>query len=167
MDGAVGSMSTSELGCLIMSGRAAIDSAEARWLLLLAEFDRRSGWAYDGAYDCAAWLVQRCGLGRSTAKERLRVAHELQRRPVLAAAFEAGEVSFSKIRTLTRIVDCGDESDRVFLEVATAGTAADVDRLYRHYKLCQDQETPPGDDSRWERRGGGPLGRPRGGGPVR
>src|SRR3954451_18814608 len=105
MDGAVGSLSTSELGCLIVARRAAIDSAEARWLLLLAEFDRRSGWAYDGAYDCAAWLVQRCGLGRSTAKERLRVAYELQRRPVLAAAFEAGEVSFSKVRILTRIVD--------------------------------------------------------------
>src|SRR6476659_4344365 len=105
MDGAIEALSTSELGCLIVSGRAGIDSAEARWLLVLAEFDRRSGWAYDGAYDCAAWLVLRCGLGRSTAKERLRVAHELRRRPVLSAAFEAGEVSYSKIRVLTRILD--------------------------------------------------------------
>src|SRR3954454_22485142 len=116
---------------------------------MLAEFDRRSGWAYDGAYDCAAWLVHKCGFGRSTAKERLRVAHELQRRPVLAAAFSAGEVSFSKIRTLTRIVDCGDDSDVLFLAVAKAGTAADVERVYRHYKLCQDQETPLSDGGRW------------------
>ena len=48
MDVPIEALSTSELGGLIVTERAAIDSAEARWLLLLAEFDRRSGWALDG-----------------------------------------------------------------------------------------------------------------------
>src|SRR4051812_41479208 len=122
MDTEAEALSTPELGGILIKHRAAMDAAEAEWLLLLAEFDRRCGWVIDGHHDAVSWLADKCGLARSTAYERLRVAHELTRRPVLAEAFAAGQVSFAKIRIMTRIVDLGDECDRYLLEAGTAGT---------------------------------------------
>ncbi|TML87717.1 MAG: DUF222 domain-containing protein [Actinobacteria bacterium] len=62
-------------------------------MTLLAEIDRRAGWAADGALSCVDWVVWRVGLARGTAKEKLRVAHEIRRRPTVRRAFAAGEVS--------------------------------------------------------------------------
>ena len=140
-----------DLGGLLIRDRAAIDAAEARWLELLAAFDRRGGWALDGHGTAVSWLVHKCGLSRPAAKERLRVARELEHRPVLAAALAAGEVSFSKVRALTRILDADDEADRAFLAAAAKGTAADMEILVRHYRLNKQQHTRPKD--RWERCG--------------
>lgn len=53
--------------------RSRLDAGEARWLQLVAEFDRREGWRAEGQLSGVDWLVCRCGMGRSTAKERLRV----------------------------------------------------------------------------------------------
>src|SRR4051812_5832276 len=114
MDTELDALSTRELRSRLVADRAAIDAAEARWLSMLAEFDRRCGWAVDGHRDCGSWLIHNCGMARSTAKDRLRIAHELHRRPVLAQALAGGKVSFAKIKILTRIVDMGDDSDEVF-----------------------------------------------------
>ncbi len=43
-------------------------------LRLVAEFDRRSGWADQGAISCAAWLSWRCSISPTTAREHVRVA---------------------------------------------------------------------------------------------
>src|SRR5690242_1566088 len=102
MDEIIGALSTRELGTKLVTDRAAIDTAEANWLQLLAEFDRRNGWVLDGHRTCESWLVQRCGMAFSTAKDRVRVAHELGRRPLLAEALAAGKVSYGKIKVLTR-----------------------------------------------------------------
>src|SRR2546423_13300456 len=96
MDTELGTLSVRELGGFLATNRTAIDAAEAKWLHLLAEFDRRCGFAADGHRDSVSWLVHNCGLARSTAKDRLRVAHELGRRPVLAEALAAGKVSYAK-----------------------------------------------------------------------
>jgi hypothetical protein len=41
------------------------------------------------ARSCVDWVVWRVGLVRSTAKEKLRVAHEIRRRAIVRDAFEA------------------------------------------------------------------------------
>ena len=43
----------------------------ARWLALLAEFDRREGWRNDGQLSCVDWLVWRCGMSRRAAYDRV------------------------------------------------------------------------------------------------
>src|SRR5881392_2577155 len=101
MDETVGALSLREMSRFLVTNRAAIDAAEARWLDMLAEFERRFGFAADGHRDSVSWLVDKCGLARSTAKERLRIARELQHRPVLADALAAGTLSYTKIKTLT------------------------------------------------------------------
>lgn len=54
-----------------------IAAATCRWLLLLAEFDRREGWGVWGARSCAEWLSWRCGIGLVAARDHLRVAQRL------------------------------------------------------------------------------------------
>jgi hypothetical protein len=92
-------------------------------------------------------------MARSTAKERLRVACELQRRPLLADALKTGSVSYSKVRALTRIARTDAETDRALLVAADAGTAADMERLARHAALIEEQERPVDAVACWQRRG--------------
>jgi hypothetical protein len=106
-----------------------MDRGEAVWLRRLAEFDDEGEWAADGHYSCVDWLEWRLKMARSNAYEKLQVAHELRRRPVIAAAFEAGRLSYSAtgaellavflgrkeipgIRTGTQIVLTGTVGDR-------------------------------------------------------
>src|SRR5262249_3457193 len=63
--------------------------------------------------------------------------------PVLAAALGNGGLSFSKIKILTRIVNVDDDTDQVLAASAAAGTVADVDRMYQHWKLHDEQHKPP------------------------
>src|SRR4051812_17878310 len=118
MDTEMKALSVRELGSLLIKNRVLIDTAEAKWLAMLAEFDRRCGWAVDGHRNCVSWLKDRCGMAHSTAKDRLRVAHELQHRPVLTDALAAGKVSYAKVKVLTRIEGVDNECDRALLALA-------------------------------------------------
>ncbi|MDY7103003.1 MAG: DUF222 domain-containing protein [Actinomycetota bacterium] len=143
--------SSTDLGRSLIAARRRLDAAEAVWLRELAEFDRCGQFALDGHLSTVAWLIDRCGMCRSTAKERLRVARELVRRPRVATAMAAGEVSYSKVRAITRIVGADAETDEVLLHAAGVGTAADLDRVASHWEQLRDQDLPP--DVAWERRG--------------
>lgn len=103
-----------------------------RWLTLLAEFDRREGWAGFGIRSCAQWLSWRCALSLSTAYEQLRVAHALADLPAVRAEFAAGRLSYSKVRAISRMAD-GDTEESVLL-TAQSCTAAQLDRLARAYR---------------------------------
>src|SRR5689334_21835715 len=119
------SMIVSELGKSLVEGRRRLDAGEAEWLGWLVEFDRAGEWASDGHLSCIAWLVDHCGMGRSTAKEKLRIGYELVRRPTLAEAYASGELSYSKIRAITRITNVDQDTDEVLVEAAQSLTAAD------------------------------------------
>jgi len=127
-------LDTAELAYELVDLNTRLASMEARWLALLAEFDRREGWRADGQLSCTDWLVWRCGLSRRTAFERVRVAHELRRRPEVRAAFALGALSYSKVRAITRIAGANEETDRWLLALADAGTAADIARAVRRFE---------------------------------
>jgi hypothetical protein len=82
--------------------REYLDAATARLLDLIREFDARSGWN-NGFRSCAAWLSWRVGLDPGAARERVRVARALGTLPLLARALARGELSYAKIRALTRV----------------------------------------------------------------
>ena len=81
---------------------AHLDAATARLLDLIREFDARGGWN-NGFLSCAHWLCYRVGLEMRAARERVRVARALGTLPRLAQALARGELSYSKVRALTRI----------------------------------------------------------------
>ncbi len=90
------SCSTAELGEALAGWAVRTAAAECRWLGMLAEFDLREGWYGDGQLSAVDWLVWRCGMSARTARDKLRVAHELRRRPVVADAFASGKLSYCK-----------------------------------------------------------------------
>lgn len=108
---------------------AHLSAAMCKWLLLVAEFDRREGWGHQGAKSCAQWLSWRCGLSLVSGRAHLRVAHRLAELPLLRAAFAAGELSYSKVRAVARIATPATEAPLV--ELARHATAAHMDRIAR------------------------------------
>src|SRR5947208_12014070 len=89
-------LDTAELAFELVDLNTRLTVLTARWLALLAEFDRREGWRGDGQLSGVDWLVWRCGMSRNTAHEKLRVARELGRRPLLREQFAAGMLPYSK-----------------------------------------------------------------------
>ena len=75
-----------------------------------------------------------------TARDKLRVAHELRRRPLVADVFASGRLSYCKVRAITRVVGDDAEVDRWLLRLAEAGTVADLDRAVRHWASLEEQE---------------------------
>lgn len=135
----------SDLGRWLIERQRRLDRAQAEWLEHLAEFDRSEAWALDGQLSCASWMVLRMGMARSTAFERLQVAHALERRPVIAAAFREGRLSYSAVRLLARMDWPSQEVDEAAVALAEApgATIADIERLVRTYDLYVGQEVPP------------------------
>jgi hypothetical protein len=119
------------LGDEIAELSAHLDAATARLLDLIRDFDARGGWN-NGFRSCADWLCWRVGLDLGAARERVRVARALGTLPRLAQALAHGELSYSKVRALTRVAT--PETEERLLAVGRAGTAAHVERVVRGWR---------------------------------
>jgi hypothetical protein len=115
----------------ICEGAADLAAATCRWLMLVAEYDARGGWKEWGVQSCAHWLSLRCGIGLRTGRDHVRVARALERLPLLAARFKTGELSYSKVRAVTRVANPANEADLV--ELARNGTGAQLERVVGGY----------------------------------
>ena len=103
-----------------------------RFLVLLREFDLRQGWAEWGSADCADWLNLKCGLSRNTAQEKLRTARAMYDLPQIEAAFKCGDLSYSKVRALSRVAT--PERETHLLDYALGATAAQVEDYCRRLR---------------------------------
>ena len=112
-------------------------AAEYQLLLKIREFDENGYWGGPGLMSCAHWLNFKCGMGMNAARERVRVARALADLPQISAAFEAGTVSYSKVRAMTRVAT--PENEDYLLNIARHGTAYHVETLVRKYRRVQMQ----------------------------
>src|SRR5436853_6564809 len=130
------------LGDEIAELSAHLDAATAQLLDLIREFDARDGWN-TGFRSCAAWLSWRVGLDPGAARERVRVARALGSLPRLAHALARGELSYAKVRALTRVAT--PDTEERLLAVGKAGTAEHVERILRGWRrvdrLAEAKET--------------------------
>ncbi|MBI4253548.1 MAG: DUF222 domain-containing protein, partial [Candidatus Rokubacteria bacterium] len=124
------------LGDEIAELSAHLDAATARLLDIIREFDAREGWN-TGFRSCAAWLSWRVGLDLGAARERVRVARALGTLPSLAQALARGELSYAKVRALTRVAT--PETEERLLAVGRAGTADHVERIVRGWRRVDRQ----------------------------
>ena len=126
-----------------------IHAATCRWLGLIAEFDRREGWAGWGFGTCAQWVSWRCGIAPVAAREHVRVARRLAELPLIREAFAAGRLSFSKVRALTRVGEVVEEAE--LLSLARHATAAQLERLVRGYRRVEavERAAAGGSPERW------------------
>jgi hypothetical protein len=130
------SLSTPDLVDRITTLAGHLNAANARFLALIAELDRRRGWAEWGVKSCAHWLNWKCGIDLGAAREKVRVAHALEKLPRIAAAMAEGRVSYAKARALTRVAD--ETNEAYWLNIALCGTASQMEDLVRGYRRALD-----------------------------
>ena len=111
---------------------AEITAATREFLAAVAQSDRLEDWAAEGFESCAEWLAWQIGITRGTANEKVRAARALEDLPLISEAMARGELSFSKVRAITRVAT--PESESRLLEFARASSAANLERLVRGWK---------------------------------
>jgi hypothetical protein len=134
------------LGERIAEHAAHLDAAMHRLLSDLRELDQGGGWHVQGARSCAHWLSWRVGWDLGTARERVRVAGKLADLPGIDQALQRGELSFSKVRAMTRVATA--ENEATLLEMARVSSAHQLERICRKYAIVQrhDADVGPQDD---------------------
>jgi hypothetical protein len=119
------------LGDAIAVLAARLHAATYELLVLLRQFDAATGWN-TGFLSCAHWLSWRTGIDLGAAREKVRVARALANLPRISAAMAGGELSYAKVRALTRIATSSNEPQ--LLDVARTGTASQVERVVRAWR---------------------------------
>lgn len=121
-----------EIEATLLDSWRDVSKATHRFLVLLREFDLREGWRAYGNVDCADWLNWKCGISRVTAQEKVRVAKALWTLPHIDAAFERGDLSYSKVRAVSRVATARNEE--ALLRFALESTAAQVEAYCRRLR---------------------------------
>ena len=93
---------------------------------LAAEFADSPEWILTGSPTAAHWLAIIADVEPCTAREWIRIGRRLGELPAIADAFRTRAISYSKVRTLTRLAT--PENEHELLRIATTTTAADLGR---------------------------------------
>ena len=116
----------------------------------LRRFDASEGWGHQGFLSCAHWLAWRVHIGTKTAREHVRVARALGEFGLIDAAFGRGELSYSKVRAITRVAN--ERNEQELINLALVMTAGQLARLLRSYQLCVEQASAEASGQRARRR---------------
>jgi hypothetical protein len=131
-------LSLDELEAELATLASHLYAGTCRWLELVCELDRRGDFAGSGQGSLAGWLAWRCGLAPRAAREHVRVARCLPELPLIHQAFARGELSYAKVRALTRVAT--SENEQELLELAHVMTAAQLERAVRAYRRVTTEE---------------------------
>lgn len=122
-----------QLGQAITPLSAQINTANHRLLQMIAEFDRGGGWRDQGTMrSCAHWLAAHCGITLGAAREKVRVARQLQALPGVDDAFAGGDISYSKVRAITRVAR--PENEGLMLDLARQNSAGHLEKLLSRFE---------------------------------
>lgn len=114
---------------------ARIDAATHQLLTHIRRFDEAMGWAKQGALSCAHWLSWRIGVDLPAAREKVRTARALGLLPKIDGALERGELSYAKVRALTRVAD--EHNEALLLDMAKGATGAQLEKVVRGFRRVQ------------------------------
>ena len=80
---------------------------------------------------------------RCAAREKIRVARALANLPLISESMSKGEISYSKVRAVTRVATPNNEEP--LLTIALGGTAGQVERIVRAWRKVdlQAKKTTP------------------------
>src|SRR5690606_266407 len=126
------------LGEEIATFSTRIDVVEHALLTRLRVFDAHEAWGNQGARSCAEWLSWRTNLSIKAAREKVRVARALGSLPKIDALFGRGELSYSKVRALTRAATA--ESEQYWIDVALHASASQIAKMTRAYQRVMGDE---------------------------
>jgi uncharacterized protein DUF222 len=128
---------------------ASLDAATHTLLTDLREFDSREGWAAQGMKSCPEWLSWKCGIALGAAREKVRVAQALASLPLMDDELRRGQLSFSKVRAMTRVATADNEAKLV--ELARHSTAAQLEKICRLVDQLRPRSHAVDEERRWLR----------------
>ena len=108
-----------------------------RLITAIGHFDAASGWAAHGALSCGQWLSWKIGMGAGEAREKVRVARALRELPKIDGAFGKGELSYSKVRAISRVATADNED--LLLDIARYTTGQQLERVCRRFRGVVDE----------------------------
>jgi len=127
-----------ELESELCSQAAHVTAGECHLVLLIGEFDRREAWGGYGVTSCAHFLNWRVGTSFGAAREQVRVGRALEQLPHVRAAFASGELSYSKVRAITRVAD--PQLEEHLVELGRHATASQLEGIVRAYRRADPEE---------------------------
>ena len=118
------------------------DAALHRILTKLRIFDEGGGFVSQGFRTCAQWLSWRVNWTLNTAREHVRVANALGRLPLIDRALASGELSYCKVRALTRVATPANEA--ALVEMAAHMTGHHLEQVCRKVASVKQHDDPSG-----------------------
>ncbi len=138
-NGGLNALTGNEIVAAIQRNIACVAHCHARIIALIDEVERRELWAqWIGVKSLAGWVMHIAAVSAHTAREYVRVMHALREMPLVKANLSAGDLSFSKVREVTRLV--GRIPDEDALRLAKLGTGAQVSVVSRNYRKLSAAE---------------------------
>ena len=129
-----------ELGERVARSAAVVDAATHEFLTQVRAFDEVGGWQQQGATSMAVWLTYRVGLTPGVAREKVRVSRALAQFPATDEALRLGQISYWKVRELSRVATA--ETEAQLLEYAAQTTGAQFEKVCRLFRQTQREHVP-------------------------
>ncbi len=154
----IGSTSPLELGGLgsndleeaIIELCAHLSSLSSKWLELIAEFDIRGLYNQWGCKSSAHWLSLKCGISLSTGYEHVRVARKMISLPQIHKCFANGEISYSKLRAITRVAT--QDNQQLLVDLAKLATGSQLDQIVSCFSGSLQSQDLELEEIRYKRR---------------
>ncbi|UVI34419.1 HNH endonuclease signature motif containing protein [Brevibacterium spongiae] len=110
-----------------------ISFCHARVIALIDEVERRGLWAeWVGVKTLTEWVMHVASVTMHTAREYVRVTAALREMPKVKKGLADGDISFSKVREVTRLGErIGDDEA---LRLATLATGSQISRISQNYQ---------------------------------
>jgi hypothetical protein len=117
--------------------RAGLDAEEARWL---REAERCQLWRELGMVNAIDYLERVFGYSPQTARDRLRIARLLDEMPVLTEALAQGQLPYSAVRELSRVVT--PSTEQAWCDAALGKNMRQIEDLVRGHQRGDRPEDP-------------------------
>ncbi|WP_193070519.1 HNH endonuclease signature motif containing protein [Brevibacterium sp. FME37] len=128
----LGDLTSEELVADIQRNISCIAFCHARVIALIDEVERRGLWAqWVGVTSLPQWVMHIAAVSAHTAREYVRVMMALREMPKVKKSLGEGNVSFSKVREVTRLV--GRIPDEEALRLADVSTGSQIGVIARNY----------------------------------
>jgi hypothetical protein len=136
---------SSAVGAQLVELRQTIDRLEVEFSRRLAHFQRRRGYAEEGACTLVAWLRWRCRLTPGAAAQRVELARHLPDLPGTTQALAAGAIGYQDAAAITRAAEeVGPEAvaraEPALLEAARRLDPFRLRLVTRHLRYCADPD---------------------------
>ncbi len=126
----------SEIGARLAGAQHALIDA-------VVALDESGEWAADGSVTCAHWVADHLDIEVCTAREWLRIGKLLQSLPQIAGRFANKQLSYSKVRSLTRVATSENE-----LELCEIALRTPAGRLGHALAAWLNRHSPPDNTAR-------------------